>query len=81
LIADRKTTMPIFSASPAVLAVAVAVLTAYAVYRRIINRRSIERRTHDLGAELRSARRPLMRGEIAKDCSSGSTNWISTHRK
>lgn len=51
--------MPIFSASPAVLAVAVAVLIAYAVYRRIINRRSIERRTHDLGAELRTEHESL----------------------
>jgi len=49
--------MPIFSNSPAVVAVAAvaaAVLIAYAVYRRSIKRRSIERRTHDLGAELRA---------------------------
>jgi hypothetical protein len=54
LIADRKTTMPIFSNSPAVVAVAAGVLIAYAVYRRSVNRRSIKRRTHDLGAELRA---------------------------
>lgn len=46
--------MPIFSHSPVVLAVAAGVLIAYAVYRRSINRRSIERRTQDLGAELRA---------------------------
>ena len=51
--------MPIFSASPAVVAVAVAALIAYAAYRRIINRRSIERRTHDLGAELRAEQESL----------------------
>jgi hypothetical protein len=54
LIVDRKTTMPILSNSPAVVAVAAVVLIAYAVYRRSIKRRSIERRTHDLGAELRA---------------------------
>jgi len=59
LIADRKTTMTIFSDALAVLAVAAAGLIAYAVYRRSINRRSIERRMHDLGAELRAERESL----------------------
>jgi hypothetical protein len=51
--------MPIFSDSLAVLAVAGAALIAYAVYRRSINRRSIERTMHDLGAELRAERESL----------------------
>jgi len=59
LIVDRKTTMPIFSDSLAVLAVAAAVPIAYAVYRRSVNRRSIERRMHDLGAELRAEQESL----------------------
>ena len=51
--------MPIFSDALAVLAVAATVLIAYAVCRRSINRRSIERRMHDLGAELRAERESL----------------------
>jgi hypothetical protein len=51
--------MKIFSDSLAVLAVAAAVRIAYAVYRRSFNRRFIERRMHDLGAELRAEQESL----------------------
>src|SRR5271165_5331041 len=46
--------MPILSNLFAVLAVAVCGLIAYTAYRRSVELRTIKRRTHDLGAELRA---------------------------
>ncbi len=51
--------MPIFSDSLAVVALAAAVLIAYAVYRRALNRRFTERNMHDLSAELRAEQESL----------------------